>query len=232
LVDCELYSEGKTSLTSNMTSDEMEKIEELARWVWNKRFFIPEYGHIIGGNILREITLDCSSDDFQFEVFSSHDYTILALLSALGEEEYPGRAFGFGCFLLIEVYEDSMEERYVKIQFNSHPFEDVHHQPATHVHNRSKIFGIYSLQQLEGIVNIKSPEQNWRKKNDFTSRNNDTHHTNPQEIKLIHEKEQQEPETDTQEKSSSTGIEFSHLVLAVLLLLIPFYLLELFVKFS
>merc|ERR1712070_1141651 len=68
----------------SLTAEEMDLVAELARWVWEKRFFTIGWGPFIGGKILEEI-VKCATPakiNFPVAMFSAHDYTILSLLSA------------------------------------------------------------------------------------------------------------------------------------------------------
>ena len=56
MVDCELYHpENKRAVLSKVTEDDLAEIDELSRWVWERRFFMPEHGWTIGGNMVKSV---------------------------------------------------------------------------------------------------------------------------------------------------------------------------------
>jgi hypothetical protein len=133
ILDSEMYFENKKFLNNILTEEEIIHIHELAQWVWEKRFFMPGFGEILGGKLLREIMKDCDNDNIKFCIYSAHDYTILSLLAALGNDKYIGGCLGFGSFLLFEIYKNLKNEKIIKILLNSHTFEEKIGKPSYYV---------------------------------------------------------------------------------------------------
>ena len=56
MIECELYHpKNKRAVLSKVTDEDIAIIEELSRWVCEKRFFMPEYGWAIGGNMVTSV---------------------------------------------------------------------------------------------------------------------------------------------------------------------------------
>jgi Histidine phosphatase superfamily (branch 2) len=133
LLDCELYFPvPRTAVTDAISIDEREKVHELARWVWAQRFQKSGHGRLIGGRLLDEVVSGLQfdhQDESQccFASYSCHDYTILALMSALGADDYHGRVLGYGASVIFEAWQipDASGEDKIKVRvvLNTHPFE-------------------------------------------------------------------------------------------------------------
>jgi len=139
LMDCEkFYPFKRDELSSKLSKEEMKKIDELSHWVWEQRFFVPHFGPRIGGKLLKEIVHDLAVGEHFVSVYSAHDYSLLAILSALGKDHYPGNILSFGAFLLWELYEDFVtKKKYVKIRLNSKSFEEIQndcHHTGNEIH--------------------------------------------------------------------------------------------------
>jgi len=139
LVDCEkFFPESRCHMTSKLSTEEIKKIDKLSHWVWEQRFFAPHFGPRIGGKLLKEIVHDLSFGQHFVSVYTAHDYSLLALLSALGKDHYPGNILSFGAFILWELYMDSAtKEPYVRISLNSKTFETIEddcHHPRKEIH--------------------------------------------------------------------------------------------------
>jgi len=125
IAECELSMEGKTAFTSHLNKYEREKLFSYSFWVWNKLLFFDGMGPIIGGTLFSELVRDMASDESNFSVYSAHDETILAVLSAMGRTSSPCHStLGFGCFLLFEIYVDDNGNKTVKAIINRAPFVD------------------------------------------------------------------------------------------------------------
>jgi len=100
-------------LTASLPPSRRRRVEELARFVWGGRFF-SRPARRLGRPLLRlaVATLAAHADAAgaaaaaappRLTVCSAHDYTILALLSALRVSAYPGRVMSFGAFVVLEL---------------------------------------------------------------------------------------------------------------------------------
>jgi len=158
IIECERYFDGKTAMVSKITEEEEEKIEELARWVWGRRFFIPGFGEIIGGKLLTEIIEELGNNESQFAVYSAHDYSILSLCAALGSDDYPEHVLGFGAFLLFEVHEHmTTGASHVHVKLNSRSFEDEHGKPIRSMQYNPKPFIVKDIP--DGHVSLAALQQ-------------------------------------------------------------------------
>ena len=84
----------------------------LAKWAWDQRFFAPDWGQTIGGPLLREIVNDAETIGSAapgVELFFGHDYSILALMAAMGIPHYPtpgDDTLEFAAHLIFEVWDE------------------------------------------------------------------------------------------------------------------------------
>jgi len=137
LIDCEEFEGKKKAIISVVSDEDKKKTDELAHWVWGKRFFMPEFGKTLGGTLLAEIVQDLASDSSKFSLYSAHDYTILSVLAALGADDYPaGPCLGYACSLLFEVYKDKAGKKTVRLVLNGTPFCDKKGEPVKEYQNR------------------------------------------------------------------------------------------------
>jgi len=158
IIECERYFDGKTAMVGKITQDEEQKVEELARWVWGRRFFIPGFGEIIGGKLLTEIIEELGNDTSQFAVYSAHDYSILSLCAALGSDDYPEHVLGFGAFLLFEVHEHmTTKAKHVHVKLNSRSFEDENGKPIRSMQYNPKPFIVKDIP--DGHVSLEALQQ-------------------------------------------------------------------------
>lgn len=152
---CGLLEKISTLLSTH--PDKLSTIESLACWVWEKRFLKTEYSINLGGKLAIDIFQRIvDSNYYRVAVYSGHDYTLLSLLAAMGITDTLEEHFGFGCFLLFEVWQGvppplgsqsqsesasvsesvnhGSSDTYVRIILNANPF----HLPRKHdlsVHN-------------------------------------------------------------------------------------------------
>ena len=141
-------------LRSALSSEEIEGVEEMARWVWQRRFHTSGWGAVIGGTLLADLLRDlrlglrvgegnrsssCSSSSSssssgnseeggnleRIGVYSGHDYTVLSLLTALGLRSYD-QVLGFGAHLLLELVQGGGEGKplTVRVSLNAVPFPE------------------------------------------------------------------------------------------------------------
>jgi hypothetical protein len=92
LIECETFwpTDDRNALVTRVKAEDYPKLTELACWVWQQRFLQSGFEHLLGGWIF----LDMLQRTFEYDVpnphtntvcnlniFSGHDYTILALLA-------------------------------------------------------------------------------------------------------------------------------------------------------
>ena len=143
LLECEKYA-GKDllpgSLSSKLSSDAKKELRGLAKHCFDLRFFGSmgkRFGKEIGGDLLAEIQQDVvqalEGTGPQLAAYMGHDYTILALLAALGYERHPPEITGFGAFVVLQWWRlkkgdldsDPKEEKLLlKVMLYSDPFPD------------------------------------------------------------------------------------------------------------
>jgi len=128
MVDCERYNDALETkpLQELLGKELLRKVDELALWSWDIRFFRHNYVGQISHRLLRELLLDASSEEGStFSLYSGHDYTLLVLLAGLTIPAYE-ELLSFCAFILIDVYEETTEdgiERVFTLTLNPNPFE-------------------------------------------------------------------------------------------------------------
>ena len=166
LVDCEKYyqfqlARSSSSLpffpfVSQLNDHQMEKVDELARWCWNERFFKHPFVPQLASNLISLIKIEVEKantieDTAVFVLCTAHDYTILCLMAGLQVPSY-SQILCFCAYVLIDVFDlviddndqniennsagNGRVERVFTISLNSAPFEDenekVHDAVQTH----------------------------------------------------------------------------------------------------
>lgn len=113
----------KDKLISLLTTEEVERVQELARWVWETRFFALGWGPHNGGRLLEEL-VNCATNEIEWPIamWSCHDYTLLSFIAALGFKKYDFPLLGFGAFIILEVWELPDKSREVEIVLDTNPF--------------------------------------------------------------------------------------------------------------
>jgi hypothetical protein len=115
--------------------DACEGLRKLALWCFDQRFINrqtvgDQWGMHIGGDILQEIHNDflISGGRGGASVYIGHDYTILALMSALGVIDHPPSILGFGAYAIME-YRRKKETGtiYQRLLIQTTPFPDLNH---------------------------------------------------------------------------------------------------------
>ena len=93
-----------------------------------------QFGTVIGGDLLEEIEEDLSQavdgNGPPFAAYLGHDYTILALLAAIGQRKHPPEITGFGAFAIVQYWRHNRgvpgeENVCMKVLLYSEPFPDV-----------------------------------------------------------------------------------------------------------
>lgn len=132
------------TVLSTLISEESDwkRIEEIALNVWELRFFRNGFTRKIGGKITREMLQRTLYNDGSVNVFSGHDYTVLAVLANLDEEYTMTAPTSFGGYLLMELWEGTppphpglaynggeptfyaATDRTLRIIYNPCPFKD------------------------------------------------------------------------------------------------------------
>jgi len=125
VLECERYfASPKKSISGLLTQEQQHHVEELAHWVWEKRFFLPGFGKVIGGNLLQNLKEELFDTQVKFSAYSCHDYSMLSLLAAMNKDKYEGRTFGFATYLIFEVYSDANNQPVeIKALLNNYPYD-------------------------------------------------------------------------------------------------------------
>lgn len=175
--ECELFwpsDEGyRGVLNSLLDEKEWDEITKLACWVWEERFVRSGYITAMGGKLLREVLTQSWNTEFSVNIYSGHDYTILAVLALLGVIPSINRPASFACYILFELWDGpppprlstkivhvaadvslSSDKRILRVLFNSEPF--VHHENGdklvVHVENE-EVYGEFSMSEVQSLMN-------------------------------------------------------------------------------
>ena len=136
ILECESYAGKhaiKGSLSSKISTRAREHLHEIAKHCFHLRFFgemSEEYGSAIGGDLLHELEQDAEraqeDKSSRFGVYVGHDYTILALLAAMGLREHPPKITGFGAFAIVQFWKSMSPNGAItrKVMLYSEPFPD------------------------------------------------------------------------------------------------------------
>ena len=142
---CEAYSPDASKRSAGSLTDffrthqQAEKdLKNLALWSFDQRFINratvgDRFGVAIGGALLNEMEQDflVNGGKGGASVYVGHDYTILALMAALGVVEHPKEIMGFGGFGLMEYRRRRKTgEVYQRLMLQTTPFPDLNH-PST-----------------------------------------------------------------------------------------------------
>src|SRR3990167_2727512 len=149
LVDCERYFPDLTTkaFQTQLASEQIDKISDLALWCWDRRFFKTEFKKqlpaLLSNELEQEILHAGEPGQSLFSVYSGHDYTILVLLAAWGVENY-AEVLSFCAYLLIDVFErkngDGTTSKVFTITLNSTPLEvKGHYDNIVHAENEQPI---------------------------------------------------------------------------------------------
>lgn len=104
VMECEEHlpnTETRSNLRGKINKRDKAKIQELAIWVWNYRFFRLEECRTLGKGLCEKILANAAENELN--LFSAHDYTILVLMSFLGVSFYPRTPLGFSSYVTIRV---------------------------------------------------------------------------------------------------------------------------------
>ena len=99
--------EDERSALSKIITDEKEweRIESIALWVWEQRFFRHGFQRKIGGLICQEMLQRTIYNDGSVNIFSGHDYTLLSVLSNLLPSYSLNTPTSFGGYIMLELWE-------------------------------------------------------------------------------------------------------------------------------
>lgn len=131
LMDCEKYYHSEVrAIHKQLSTQQLEIVDELSHWCWNIRFFKHPYVNELHSNLWDEISSEirAAGEDGQseFSLYSAHDYTVLVLLAGLGIPAYP-ELLSFCSFVHFEVFDqvddDQNVTRVFTVSFNPAPFE-------------------------------------------------------------------------------------------------------------
>jgi hypothetical protein len=114
LSDCELYwcqtnGDCRDALTRRLDVAFLDEITTLAIWVWEERFIRSGTEVQLGGWIFLEMIQKCFNGVTDFNCFAGHDYTILGMLTAMGELKTLTAPMRFGSYLIFELWDGPME---------------------------------------------------------------------------------------------------------------------------
>lgn len=104
VMECEEHladTESRSNLRNKISKKDRAKIEELAMWVWNYRFFRMGESRTLGKRLYERIL--ASAAENELNLFSAHDYSILVLLSFIGVAAYPKTPLGFSSYITVRV---------------------------------------------------------------------------------------------------------------------------------
>lgn len=107
LLECERFwqvTPPKRALRDANDAHLLHAAGRLARWCWDQRFFQLPEARRLGAPLLELIEADLFGAERhapQLVLHSAHDYTIMALLAALGVEAYPPETLGFASYLVL-----------------------------------------------------------------------------------------------------------------------------------
>jgi hypothetical protein len=121
LLECERFWQGthKRALRDANDAHLLHAVGRLARWCWDQRFFQLPEARRLGVPLLEAIKADLFGAERhapQLVLHSAHDYTIMALLAALGVEAYPPETLGFASYLVFTAH---------GVVLNACPFTDI-----------------------------------------------------------------------------------------------------------
>lgn len=128
LIECERYDvKERDAVRRRLEESQVADVERLALWCWNERFFMkhrPELRELIGGRLRADVVkwlAGAAGDDAdapRFAAYSSHDYTLLSLLTALNVPDYPVAPLSFASYTLFKLWADGT----VTCELNVAPF--------------------------------------------------------------------------------------------------------------
>ena len=99
-------------------------IQRCACYVWEQRFLANKQSGAVGMPLLKQAVADLQTSkgaDQNTWLYSGHDYSLLVVLAALRQHEYPPHALSFGAFLRIQLVSvDGLES--IRVSLCCDPF--------------------------------------------------------------------------------------------------------------
>eukprot|EP00607_Mallomonas_marina_P005989 CAMPEP_0182428360 /NCGR_PEP_ID=MMETSP1167-20130531/22610_1 /TAXON_ID=2988 /ORGANISM="Mallomonas Sp, Strain CCMP3275" /LENGTH=414 /DNA_ID=CAMNT_0024611223 /DNA_START=187 /DNA_END=1431 /DNA_ORIENTATION=+ len=177
--ECETFwpvSEGSRLVLTNLLSrEEWDAVTNLACWVWEERFVRSGFTVSMGGKLVHEILSRSMDPLYEVNIFSGHDYTILAVLSLMGLIPRIDGPANFSCYVLFELWDSVPPEhvsgpsrkladlstvvpggdgRILRVIFNSFPFDHSDNDEKLTVQDRNeKVLGEFTIPEMERIMN-------------------------------------------------------------------------------
>jgi hypothetical protein len=164
--------DARTALSALITDpQEWDRIESIALWVWEQRFFHTGYQRKIGGLIAQEMLQRTLYHDGSVNVFSGHDYTLLSVLSNLLPSYCLHTPTSFGGYIMLELWEGvppwhpgagsilmgppkyAADVRVLRVIYNPCPFKDEHNRVCSEVYDaREEVLLELSMPEVEAIL--------------------------------------------------------------------------------
>ena len=122
LIECETFwpTSGRDALISRVNKEDYPRINELACWVWQERFLTSGFEHLLGGWMFLDMIQRTFDPQYNLNLFSGHDYTILALLAVIpGLIPALNRPIEFGSYVVFELWDGPPEATTASIVFDS-----------------------------------------------------------------------------------------------------------------
>jgi hypothetical protein len=146
-------------------------IESLAIWVWEQRFFNNGFEKKLGGKITQELLQRTLYNESSVNVFSGHDYTILAVLSNFINGYKLKGSTSFGSYIILELWDGepplhpgllsccrkkesySKGEQFIRVIINTCPFKnDANHVVSEVQDSKEEIVIELSIAEAEAII--------------------------------------------------------------------------------
>lgn len=122
LIECETFwpNNKRNALISRVKEADYPRINDLACWVWQERFLSSGFEHLLGGWMFLDMIQRTFDPEYNLNVFSGHDYTILTLL-ALFPKHMPtlNRPIEFGSYVIFELWDGPPEATAASLAIDS-----------------------------------------------------------------------------------------------------------------
>jgi len=140
-----------------------KELIELKDWVLGKKYYNREMGKLGAGLLLSHVANEMKNftSGAKFNYYSAHDGTMLALLAALGLENY--QIPRYASYIVFELYENS-EGTHVELTYNGNPLYS-ECESKCHFNTFNKLI-LDGLSDYEYFLNVcgSEPDSNSQKK--------------------------------------------------------------------